>query len=220
MSILVIHEMGHVLAAIYFHWNIQSVRLYPFGALTMFQEHLNKPMKEEMLIVIMGPIFQCIYYFLMNFTNHSSALLTSFHYGLLGFNLLPIIPLDGSKIFHLFCQEVCSYYRSMYILFLISSLSLFFFGAHMLRESFIWCLIFLLLLGKGLEMFYKKNAVFSKFVLERVLYTFSFPKRKVIYGKRINAMKRDTKHLFCIDGKQYTEKQILQKMFDFKGKRW
>ena len=87
MSILLVHELGHISAGLYYKWNIDRVILFPFGALTVFKDHLNKPIKEELMIVLMGPIFQCFYYYLLSF--YSIPSIATYHYGLLFFNLLP-----------------------------------------------------------------------------------------------------------------------------------
>ena len=215
MSILIVHECGHILAALYFHWNILTIFLFPFGALTMFQDHLNKPIKEELIIVLMGPIFQCIFYYILSI--YSLPYLKSFHYGLLFFNLLPIVPLDGSKIVTLFYQRFLSYWGSYYWAYWVSIISfpLIFF---IQKESLITYLVAIILFHKVVTTFEEKHIVFSKFILERILYNFSFPRRKIIKGEHLKKMKRDTKHIFYINGYYYTEQQALQKTFDLKGK--
>lgn len=218
MTILIIHECGHVSAGLYYHWKISKIHIYPFGALTVFQDHLNKPMKEEFWIVLMGPIFQILFYYFLIFCHKDSTLLESFHYGLLFFNLLPIIPLDGSKLFQLILQYFCSYWKSFILLWFVSIGSIFIFCIQNIK-SLVWVLILLLLLEKGLNAYYRRYSIFSKFLLERTLYSFSFPRRKNIVGENVKKMKRDTYHLFYKDGHYETEQQVLKKMFDFQAKR-
>lgn len=215
MSLLIVHECGHIFVGLFFKWNIEKVVLFPFGALTVFKDHLNKPIKEEFLIVIMGPIFQCICYFVLS----RYFDVKEFHYGLLFFNLLPVIPLDGSKLVLLFYQSFFSYWNSTYFLCLISFFcfpAIFFLFDHSLVLGF----MAFTLITKGIKLFQERHQLFSKFLLERFLYTFSFPKRKIILGNRVKKMKRDTKHLFVIENKYYTERQVLQKIFDFKRNQW
>jgi stage IV sporulation protein FB len=57
-SIIVIHEIGHIVAAIYFKWNIDKIIILPFGGLTLFNEKINRPLNEELIILLFGPIFQ------------------------------------------------------------------------------------------------------------------------------------------------------------------
>lgn len=217
MSLLMVHECGHIMAGLYFKWNIEKVVLFPFGALTVFQDHLNKPIKEEWVIVLLGPIFQCLFYRFL--CSYSIPSLSSIHYGLLFFNLLPIIPLDGSKIVLLIYQVFFSYWSSYYFILCLSIIGLFSFFLT-LKNIFVLYLILIILFTKIITLFQRRYQLFSKFLLERFLYSFSFPKRKTIIGGETKKMKRDTKHLFFIDGRYETEKEYLQKMFDFKGKKW
>lgn len=217
MAILLFHELGHILVAISFKWHIEKVKFYPFGALTIFEEHLNKPIKEELLIVLAGPLFQILFYFLCS--NFNWNYFKEFHYGLLYFNLLPIVPLDGSKIVMLIYQWFGSYFKSLNFIFYISILMLpilfFQFGF-----SLVFVLILITLFVDIIEFFSNRNFCFQKFLLERILYRFSFTKRKVINDGNIKKMKRDTKHLFYQNNHFVSEENYLQKMFDFKGKAW
>ncbi len=217
MSLLIVHECGHILTGLRLKWNIESVWIFPFGALTIFKDHLNKPIKEELLIVFMGPLFQMLFYLFL--LPYQIPNLENYHYGLLLFNLLPIIPLDGSKILVLIYQRFFSYFSSQFFLTLISIytlIMLFLMSTHTLILYF----IIIILISKTITEFKKRHILFSKFILERILYTFSFPKRKIIKGNKIKKMKRDTKHLFYINKNYITERVYLQKVFDFKGKKW
>lgn len=217
MAILLFHELGHILIALYFGWHIEKVKLYPFGALTLFEEHLNKPIKEELFIALAGPIFQIIFYYL--FRNFNWNHFQEFHYCLLYFNLFPIVPLDGSKIVMLVYQYFFSYWRSFHFILFVSIVMI-----PLLFLQFGFSLVFMLILitlsMDIVEAFRNRNFCFQKFLLERILYHFSFPKRKTIYDGNVKKMKRDTKHLFYQNNHFVSEEAYLQKMFDFKGKAW
>ena len=60
MLLIIIHELGHFLAAKLFNWKVDKIYIYPLGGVTKFNENINKPLIEEFLITIMGPIFQII----------------------------------------------------------------------------------------------------------------------------------------------------------------
>ena len=62
--IIIIHEFGHILMGIIYGWKIEKVIILPFGALTIFHENLNRKIKEEFWIVVMGPLFQIVFTFL------------------------------------------------------------------------------------------------------------------------------------------------------------
>ena len=46
MFIILFHEMGHILAGLYFKWKIEKIIILPFGGLTLFNEKINRPISE------------------------------------------------------------------------------------------------------------------------------------------------------------------------------
>ena len=60
MSLIVFHEFGHFLTAKQFNWNIDGIYIYPLGGITKFNTDINKPIVEELLVTLMGPIFQIV----------------------------------------------------------------------------------------------------------------------------------------------------------------
>ena len=64
--IIIIHEFGHIIMALYYDWKIEKVVILPFGGITIFNEILNKKIKEEFMIAIMGPIFQILLFIIVN----------------------------------------------------------------------------------------------------------------------------------------------------------
>ena len=95
MSLIYIHELGHITAGILLNWNIKKVVICPFGGMTYFDELQNRSMKEEFIIIILGPIYQILFYLLLNYLNLKTPLLTNINTFLLIFNLLPIFPLES-----------------------------------------------------------------------------------------------------------------------------
>lgn len=207
MSLIFIHEIGHVTFALFFGWNVKKIILLPFGGMTVFEEWVNRPIKEEFLIVLAGPLYQHLFYLLLCILGYKTPLLTTIHYFILGFNLFPIYPLDGSKFVLLIFEELFSFYRSQY--FMVFS-SLFFF--IILIFSFPNFLLFVLWFFLVLQLiqFYRNiPSYFYKFILERKLYAFSFKKQKRIH--HIKEMKRDYQHYFIHQGCIYSEKDYLRK---------
>jgi len=95
--------------------------------------------------LIMGPIFQivftCIIPFFLREIDASFLLLVSKL--LLLFNLLPIYPLDGGKLFLLVMSSFCPYYRSLKITFYSSFFFYFIllFVAFLFYQSLFWFLL-------------------------------------------------------------------------------
>ncbi|AIK38923.1 stage IV sporulation protein FB [Bacillus pseudomycoides] len=103
--IVLIHELGHAFAAAHYKWRIKQIQLLPFGGVAELEEHGNKPLKEELIVVIAGPIQHVwmigLAYALARAGWFSEELYHFFVWNnlmILGFNLLPIWPLDGGKV--------------------------------------------------------------------------------------------------------------------------
>ena len=214
--IIIVHEFGHILMGILFRWNIEKVILLPFGALTVFNEDLNRKISEEFLIVIMGPIFQIVFtFFVYYFWNVDEV----FYYSLsiLCFNLLPIYPLDGSKILNLLLNKLISFKRSHMMIIMISILTMF---VLILGSDFnlILALILMFLFMRVITEIKNHESLFNRFLLERYLKKYRFKKVKKIKSLNLSKMKRDYRHLFYDGFKYVSEGEMLKKRFDFKGK--
>ncbi|MDD2181026.1 MAG: site-2 protease family protein [Bacilli bacterium] len=216
--LIIIHELGHVLMALYYGWNINKIVLLPFGGLTIFQEHLNKPILEEFIILIMGPIFQFIFYFLA-FLIKPSYMLTNYHYAIILFNLLPIIPLDGSKLINIICNLTLPFKRSHLITIYISIIVII--GIILYNISDLLLILILLFLTLKIIKEYRNHKyIFNKFLFERTIYKFNFNKIKIIKGTKLSKMYRDHKHIFKINKIFYKEDEILRKKFDNRTDLW
>lgn len=212
-SIIFIHELGHFLAAKFLGWKVDKIYFYPYGGYTKFNDDLNKPKIEELLIMIMGPIFQIIYFFLLKgiLNINELILFRNYHYSILLFNLLPIYPLDGGKLLNIIFNYFNSFRGSFkltiivsYILFFLG-IWLFFYNSGSVSLSFL--MVIIMLMCKLTEEAKKEKFYFNKFLLERHLNNYKFHKVKVIKG--INAMSRDYKHVFFSNGKMHSEKEEL-----------
>ena len=213
--IIIIHELGHILSALYYNWQIEKIIILPFGALTIFHEKLNKPLKEEFIILIMGPLFQIIFtYFFVknnNLLNYSNLILA--------FNLLPIHPLDGSKLLNIILNKLTNFKKSHIITIYISFITII---IIVIKENFnlIFTIILLFITIKVVDEYKNHNIIFNKFLLERYTNKFNFKKKKIIKGINLNKMKRDYKHIFYTNNHYHSEKEILKKKFDLKTKLW
>ena len=211
--LIFIHEMGHVLAAIIFKWNIERVVIMPMGGITIFKESLNRPIYQELIIALVGPIIQLIFYMIV----HSYVPYTWFYnanIGLLLFNLLPIIPLDGSKILHCIMDILYSYQVSHKIILWISIILLFIFGlVCFYMNNLIMYIMFLCIVMKVREEYNTSSLRFQKFLLERYLYSYHFKETKKIFNKDVKGMYRDYNHVFFINNHWVSEKKVLGNYF-------
>lgn len=213
--IIIVHEFGHLFMALLLKWNVKEVLLLPFGGVTIFNEDLNRPMIEELLILICGPLLQLFFAYFFRW----NELLINYSNNLLLFNLLPIFPLDGSKLLNLFFNLFLSFKRShlltIYFSFIVILLV---FIKYDFSLMLVLVLIFVFI--KVIDELKNHKNIFNRFLLERYTKEFHFKKCKIINCNNLEKMKRDFRHIFFNNGKYITEKKMLKKRFDFKEKKW
>lgn len=226
-SIIIIHEIGHLITAYYYKSNINKIYLYPFGGYISFGDKINKPLKEEFLILISGPILQIIYFFIMLYLNYISVIslntyniIINYHYTLLFFNMLPLFPLDGSKLINILLSKLTSFKLAHKIMLYISYIGIIFFlfTTKYINFGMNLYLMLSLLLVKVVKESRNHKMVCNRFLLERYLYNFKFNKLKIISGSNLSKMMRDRRHLFIIGDKKVTEKDLLKQRYGKKGK--
>ena len=126
-SIIIIHELGHYLIAKLNNLNPEKITIYPFGGITRLNIPINTKISKELMIALSGVIFQSIYYLLILFLYKHNIIRTyifeifkNYHYSILFFNLLPIHPLDGSKIINLIMSKYLPYKLALKLTIVIS----------------------------------------------------------------------------------------------------
>jgi stage IV sporulation protein FB len=105
LLIIFIHEMGHAGAASFFSWRIRKILLLPFGGVAEMDEHGNRSLFEESIVVAAGPL-QHIWMAGLAFALYQAGVLPDywhvrfheFNLMVMLFNLLPVWPLDGGKL--------------------------------------------------------------------------------------------------------------------------
>ena len=92
MMIVLIHELGHFLCAVFLHIPVDKICLYPFGGISKFKNKLNIHLKHEFLILIMGPLMQIVFMFLIkdHLPLSYQEMFVLYNRNILVFNLLPI----------------------------------------------------------------------------------------------------------------------------------
>lgn len=176
-SIIFIHEMGHVLMAYFFSWRIKKISILPFGGVAEMDEHGNRPLKEELLVIIAGPIqhiwlsvFVYVIYKMNFVTEGFFDLFMGYNLMIFAFNLLPIWPLDGGKLLHILVSTNKPFLQSVRFSLISSFLFLIIF--HIICIIFtpfnlnIWIVIIYLYVSLWAE-WKQMNFVFMRFLLER-----------------------------------------------------
>jgi stage IV sporulation protein FB len=208
-----------------YNWSISKINLYPFGGYVVFNEKLNKPIREELNIVLMGLLFQIglyiISYFIFHLniiTNNTFFLIKNYHYSILIFNLIPIFPLDGSKIINLLISKKFSYKSSHKFMIYTSYIFLLLLAYIQFKvyNNINLLLITILLVTKVLEENKYHNSKYNKFLLERYLSNIKFKQLKILKTSNLKAIVRDKKHLFFNNYHYITEKKRLKEYFSTK----
>ena len=210
-SIIFVHEIGHIVFGVLFSWRIDKVIVLPFGCLTIFDNFINTSLFEQFIVTLMGPLFQILFFLVIDCIFDLPIWVSFYNYLLLGFNLLPIYPLDGSKLFYVFLCYIFPFkFCHLFILFVsffIVCLIVFVFPF-----DFLLYLVLLFLCFKIYIEFRSHRFIFNKFLFERYLYKFDFKRVKKV--RFFHSMFLNCRHLFY-DGEKYvSEREKLIKMFD------
>ncbi len=126
-GIVVIHELGHVVAARYYGWEVIEVQLLPFGGVAVVEEHGSVTAWEEIVVALAGPLqnaLMIIAALLMKSTSiWNDGWVDYFvqaNVWIALFNLIPILPLDGGKVLQAIVSYRISYFYTLKITIWIS----------------------------------------------------------------------------------------------------
>lgn len=176
-SIVFVHEMGHSLAAHYYKWRIRKIELLPFGGVAEVDEYGNRPLKEEFVVIVSGPIQHvwliALSYLLLPFdfwTQVDHQVFIQHNMMIALFNLLPIWPLDGSKLLYLLISLKLPFHRahtfalkcSFLFLCLFIIISIYIFPFHLN----LWIVMIFLLFSHYFEWKQIKY-VYMRFLMDR-----------------------------------------------------
>lgn len=169
------HELGHACMANYFNWKINQINILPFGGELDTDDFGVRPIHEEFLVVIAGPLFNTIVAVTMFFLTDASdryyvEYFMKINLVVLLANLLPIWPLDGGKLVNIAMTLIYpfrnAFYRTLIIsIFSIILLSIGFFalGVKILNGwIFITFLVFSIWRG-----FKQREFLFYRFLLSK-----------------------------------------------------
>jgi len=215
--IIIVHELGHLFASLIFKWNLDKIAVYPFGGCVKFSEKVNRPIKEELIILLSGPFFQIIFFYLVyilsingiGLSYRNILIFESYHYTLLLFNLLPIYPLDGGRILNLILNYFFPYKKSNKLVIFLSIIMIF--VCFYFYKNFNFILMGILLLSEIFIYFKNQNYLYNRMLLERYIDPLYFDKFKIIDNKDL--MYKDKRHIIKYKDKYITEKDYLNRRF-------
>lgn len=218
-SIILIHELGHYILAKINHFKVEKIIIYPYGGLVKINNLLNTSINKELTVAISGIIFQTIYYLLIVLLYNQGIireyifnLFTTYNTSILLFNILPIHPLDGSKILNLLLSKIIPFDLANKINIIVSIITLIIITV-VNYYNFNYTLI--LTLGIIIDNLVKHHRqlkyIFNKFLLERYIYKITYDKTKKI--NKINHMYKEKYHVLKDKNTYITEKQALSNKF-------
>ncbi|WP_440895987.1 site-2 protease family protein [Amphibacillus sp. Q70] len=172
------HEFGHFLVAKYFNWDIRRVTLWIFGGVMETEEHLNKPMKEQFLVTIAGPL-QHLFIFILLFFIQKTQILTpelisfALRYNglILSFNLIPIWPLDGGKLLNIGLNYFSPFKKAYQQTIIISCsclITLFFIMIQFDQALLNFLVLFTFLIWENQLEWKRRLYVYQRFLLTRM----------------------------------------------------
>ena len=211
--LIVIHEIGHFLMAYLLGGKIYKILIYPLGGISKFSTSYNISLFKEFIILLFGPLFQILgWLLLIHLFPEKEVLISTYHYGILFFNLLPIYPLDGGKLLCLVFHTIFSYKKAFYFTFCAGYLLLLCFFIFIVF-SFSFNILFLsvFLLIKLMKEYQQIPYFYEKFLLERYLNHYYFKKSKLIRDS--DKFCRGYRHLIKEGDFYYLEDEYLEKKY-------
>jgi len=219
-SLILIHELGHIVSMLHYKINIKKITIYAYGGVTKVDNIIDNNIDEELIIAISGVFFQTILYSIIFILYNNNVvsdnifnLYTLYHYSMLVFNLLPICGLDGFKILNLYLSKFINF-RLANIISLIISIILLIIMAILGFNNYSYVMILTLLIYNIYEFYINLDYLYNRFLLERYLYKINNKKIKII--NNINKMHRNKYHFIKKDKSIIEERRVLVNMFEKK----
>ncbi|WP_025027403.1 M50 family metallopeptidase [Caldalkalibacillus mannanilyticus] len=214
--IVIIHELGHACTAKAYGWRVRKIQLLPFGGVAEVDEHGNRSTKEEMLVIVAGPLMNLIMIFFGLICLFSGLWQESFamqfiEYNMIIFlfNLLPILPLDGGKLVQIMLCTLFPFRKAIRHSLLVSGVCFFMYLVIIILfyplYFYLWIVAIFLFISHILEL-KQSHFQFMRFILERysknqnhdleVVSIVAYPTEAL--HDLIVRMYRNKYHYFCI----------------------
>ncbi|MGN1372328.1 MAG: M50 family metallopeptidase [Candidatus Coprovivens sp.] len=217
LVIVFVHEFGHVFFFYLYNIEIESIVIYPFGGISKVNKRIHERIYKDILISLGGILFQCflfILFFLLykyNFVVYSTyRLFNSYNARIIFFNLIPLIPLDGSKLLFSLCSKYLPFRLSYIVMITVSIISFILFISYNIFFKLNDIIIYFYLVVNLINCIKKFKYVKNKFYLERILYD-NYYNGIISNSYDIRNMRID-KYYYYKDGNRYiNEKDYLLK---------
>lgn len=220
--IVFIHELGHITMSLIFNWNIKKINVYPFGGYIIFDDIINKPFIEEVLVFASGILFQIILFiiFTLIIDNNSYIYKLFYNYNItiLIFNLIPVIPLDGGKILNIILNYIYPF-KASHLLTILTSYLIVILLIIYNYKNINMILICILMLSILIKEHKNHLYIYNSFLIERYLNKSNYKKNNIINKINLRFMKKYKNNVFLKNGIYYDEYEILNKKYSNKQKK-
>lgn len=220
LSIVLFHELGHVVCAKICHFKVLSVNIYPFGGITKLEKDLNTSINKEIFVACGGFIFQIILWYIVSLIDiniHTKWLFNKYNFSILLFNLLPIIPLDGSIIINSIFNKFLPFKKSYILNIMLSLIMVLIYVFLNIWHALNNYMIVFILIYKIYDSYKMRKYIYNRFLLERYIKNYPYKKIETKKGG-VDKLKLETYHYFKENNRVLSEKEMLQDIFDNRGK--
>jgi stage IV sporulation protein FB len=213
--IVIVHELGHVFFFSLFNINIDSIVIYPFGGVTKVNKKIHERIYKDILISLGGIIFQILLFFLIQYLYKVGIIVYStfdlfliYNKSVILFNLIPLIPLDGSKLLLSICSKFVSYRLSYIIMIVVSSLSLLLFIVFNVFFKLNDIVIYAFLVSNLIICIKEFKYVRNKFYLERIIYD-NYYNAIISNSSNIEDMRIDKYYYYKVGDRYVNERKYI-----------
>lgn len=218
--IIIIHELGHIICFKIFKIPLIKAEIYPFGGMCYIDMKIHELPSIELLCAVAGITFQILLFVVIKVLSNINLIgINTYNYFnlynkyIMLFNLLPIIPLDGSKIILSILKNFLSYDKCYKLIGFVSFISLGIFIYLNIRYRVNDVIIYTFLIAKLIEWIKNYRYIINKFYLERMINDHHY--NEIINNEKNIKNYRTNKYYYMYkDGKYIDEKQYI-KMYLF-----
>lgn len=210
-AILLVHELGHIIAILFLKRSITEITVLPFGGLIKMNSLVSSNIFEDELISIAGVAAQTILGFILIYLKEIQLLdvstfyfLNNYNIMIILFNLVPICPLDGYKIFKGFL-ELFIPFKATFVLSLAASTSIILIVLLLDRtivfdNPFVFSFLIYAIWEEAKNIKY----IMMRFYIERMNRKFVYP---IKYVEKVNSMYKNKVHFIeCLPEDVYLKK--------------
>lgn len=193
---IMLHEIGHLVMAFFFKWELEELRFFAFGGVMKFKGELNKTNFEDIMISSSGILMNlALLILLVIFKKEEMSVIAQKQYNnwvwaqcfVILFNLIPLPPLDGSRLMMNLLSFFIPYKRvlkiSKYFNLILITLIVFFTFLYDIRQLF---LTVSFLCYSTIKFNHQIQYLFHRFLLQKMIY------RNVDLPRKTTNIKKDS----------------------------